>query len=147
MAVTKFWAPPFLVLSMCILEQKLCFRLEYTVTNHKETPGFTFGFPSSSNEVVNFGMEAIHRLTHSAKNDVRLCLRTGERSMLLILLLLLGGDIEINPGDNHVCSICSKPDKPHQATNKCDVRNSWFHAGCCKLPSIYINILSRSFCT
>ena len=97
---------------MCILEQKLRSRLEYTVTNHKEIPDFALGFPSSSNEAVTFGMEAIHRLTHSAKNDTRLCLRTGERSLPLILLLLLGGDIELNPGDNHLCSICSKPGQP-----------------------------------
>ena len=92
-------------------------------------------------------MEAIHRLTHSAKNDTHLCLRTGERSMPLILLLLLGGDIKLNPGDKHLCSICSKPAQPHQATNQCDVCDSWFHTRCCKLPSIYIDILSRSFCT
>ena len=92
-------------------------------------------------------MEVFHRLTHSAKNDIRLCFRTGERSMLIILLLLLGGDIELNPGDKHLCSICSKPAQPHQATNQCDVCDSWFHARCCKLPSIYIDILSRSFCT
>ena len=35
----------------------------------------------------------------------------------------------------------------HQATNQCDVCDSWFHARCCKLPSIYIDILSRSSCT
>ena len=150
MAVTNFWAPAFLVLMctlMCILEQKLCSRLEYTVTIHKGIPGSTFGFPSSSNEAVNFGMEVIYRLTLSAKNDVRLCLRTGERSTPLILLLLLGGDIELNPGHKHLCSICSKPAQPDQATNQCDVCDSWFHARCCKLPSIYIDILSRSSCT
>ena len=91
-------------------------------------------------------MEVIHQLTHSVKNDIRLCLRTGERSMPL-KLLLLGGDIELNPGDKHLCSICSKPAQPHQATNQCDVCDSWFHARCCKFPSIYINILSCSFCT
>ena len=146
-AVTKLWAPAFPLLLMCILEPKLIPRLEYTAINHKGIPGFTFGFPFSSNEAVNFGMEVIHRLTHSAKNDIRLCLRTGERSTPLTLLLLLGGDIELNPGDKHLCSICSKPAQPHQATNQCDVCDSWFHARCCKLPSIYIDFLSRSFCT
>ena len=58
-----------------------------------------------------------------------------------------GGDIELNPGDKHLCSICSKPARPHQATNQRVVCNPWFHARCCKLPSIYIDILSRSFCT
>lgn len=67
--------------------------------------------------------------------------------MPLILLLLLGGDLELNPGDKHLCSICSKPAQLHQATNQCDVCDSWFHARCCKLPSIYIDIPSRSFCT
>ena len=117
MAVTKFWAPAFPVLLTCILEQKFCSRLEYTIINHKGIPGFTFGFPSSSNEAVNFGMKVIHRLTHSAKNDIHLCLRTGERSMPLILLLPLGGDIELNPGEKHLC----KPAQPHLATNQCDV--------------------------
>ena len=35
---------------------------------------------------------------------------------------------------------------PHQAINQCDVCDSWFHAKCCKLPSIYIDLLSRSSC-
>ena len=130
----------------CILEQKLCSRLEYTVINHNGNLGFTFGFPFSSNEAINFGMEAIQRLTHSAKNDTCSCLCTSERSMLLILLLLLGGDIELNPGNKHPRSICSKPAQPHQATNQSDVCDWWFHARCCKLPSIYINILSHPFC-
>ena len=118
-----------------ILEHKLCSRLEYTVINHNGNLGFTFGFPFSSNEAINFGMEAIHQLTHSAKNDTCLCLCTSERSMLLILLLLLGGDIELNPGNKHPRSICSKPAQPHQATNQSDVCDWWFHARCCKLPS------------
>ena len=67
--------------------------------------------------------------------------------MPIILLLLLGGDIELNPGEKHLCNICSKSAQPHQATNQCDVCDSWFHARCCKLPSIHIDILSRSFCT
>ena len=66
--------------------------------------------------------------------------------MPLILLLLLGGDIELNTGNKHPRSICSKPAQPHQATNQSDVCDWWFHARCCKLPSIYINFLSHPFC-
>ena len=69
----------------------------------------------------------------------------------LVMLLLLGGDIEVNPGDKQKfsCGICSKPVRKNQARIQCDQCSNWFHvnANCCEISPAIFSILENSSCT
>ena len=51
---------------------------------------------------------------------------------VISLLLLLAGDIEVNPGPSykHPCSPCDKPVKSNQDGIQCDGCDFWFHRQC-----------------
>lgn len=70
--------------------------------------------------------------------------------MFLHLLLLLGGDIEANPGQwKFPCGICSKPLKSNQMGIQCDECEQWFHVrpDCCDLSNEMYEILANSSCS
>ena len=51
----------------------------------------------------------------------------------LFLLLLLAGDVEINPGPRHFrfpCGVCSAPVKSNQRGVQCEVCANWLHTRC-----------------
>lgn len=61
------------------------------------------------------------------------------------LLLLLSGDISLNPGPiRYPCTVCGKSVKSNQKALSCDVCQEWSHANCagvddslyCKLQSV-----------
>ena len=58
-------------------------------------------------------------------------------------LLLLSGDIELNPGPvKFPCTICKNPVKKNQRGLCCDVCNLWTHARCCRVSNDQYNQLS-----
>lgn len=58
-------------------------------------------------------------------------LRTS-RSLLTVVLLLLAGDVEVNPGSTkYPCTLCSKPVRKNQRGILCDKCKKWTHASCC----------------
>ena len=63
------------------------------------------------------------------------------------MVLLLGRDVEPNPGNKFPCGICTKPLKINQKGNQCDECNSWFHSKCCDISPAMYNILAKSSCT
>ena len=55
------------------------------------------------------------------------------RSLLTTVLLLLAGDVEVNPGPRtwkYPCGVCAKPVKRNQRGVQCDVCLSWLHTRC-----------------
>ena len=60
------------------------------------------------------------------------------------LLLWLGGDIELNPGDK--CDLCSKTVKSNQRGIQCDKCDRWYHAKCCEVSKELYNVLANSPC-
>ena len=70
--------------------------------------------------------------------DVAACKATFRRhlsnpSLMTIGMLLLAGDVEINPGPRvyrFPCGVCSAPVKSNQKGIFCDVCSSWLHARC-----------------
>lgn len=95
------------------------------------------------------GSKTLHRNITLANKQNRLQLRSSA-SFLTRILLLLGGDIELNPGDdvNYPCGICYETVKADQEGIQCNQCYCWFHKNteCCEiLPEMY-NILSTSPC-
>jgi hypothetical protein len=94
MAVTHFWAPLLILFLAFISMQKWYFN------------------PLAPKQVVTDGYEALYRIIYRANsvNVSRLC---SANVSSLCILLLLGGDIELNPGDKWPsCGVCSNQVKP-----------------------------------
>lgn len=53
-------------------------------------------------------------------------------SFLVLSLLLLSGNVELNPGPHykHPCGSCTKPVKPNQRGVQCDICDIWYHTRC-----------------
>lgn len=69
-------------------------------------------------------------------------------SRLLCKLLLLGGNVALNPGPNwkYPCGKCSKPVKSNQKGILCDFCDRWYHARCCEINNIQYDELADSSC-
>ena len=55
------------------------------------------------------------------------------RFLISIWLILLGGDVEVNPGPRnwkYPCGVCAKPVKSNQRGVQCDVCTMWLHTRC-----------------
>ncbi len=67
-------------------------------------------------------------------------------SAWVIIILLLAGDIELNPGPNwkYPCGECSGPVKCNQKGIYCDVCNTWLHTHCIGLSDLDYSIVQAS---
>ncbi len=87
-----------------------------------------FCTPLAPKQAVAYGYEVLYRIIYRANsvNVSRLCSRNVSS---LCILLLLGGDIELNPGDKWPsCGVCSNQVEPSQEGIKCNqCGNSWFN--------------------
>ena len=65
------------------------------------------------------------------------------------MILLLGGDVQLNPGDKwkFPCGIYTKPVKINQKGIQQDECHSWFHSKCCCISPTTYDILAHSSCT
>ena len=108
MAVMQFVAPLIIFLLGCLLQQKLSGFEENSYFNVKEVPEYEFS--------IRFAQE--RRLTgHEAPGKVLRTNMAGKnKHSFSYLLLLLGGDIGQNPGENNsqLCGLMSRfcNDKP-----------------------------------
>lgn len=71
------------------------------------------------------------------------------KSCLLLNLILLCGDISINPGPNwkFPYGLCKKPVKCNQRGIQCDSCDSWLHVRCLEMNIDEYEILANSSCT
>ena len=67
---------------------------------------------------------------------------------ILHCLLLLAGDISLNPGPQwkFPCSLCSNPVKRNQHGIQCDNCDGWFHTRCCAMGDDTYQTLAASSC-
>ena len=67
---------------------------------------------------------------------------------LLCKLLLLGGDVMLNPGPNwkFPCGKCEKPVKSNQKGIMCDFCDRWYHPRCCSVSDTMFVELANSSC-
>ena len=149
MATTRLLLSLALVFLVLILRQKWSSSISYQHINSQGVKKFRFCSPVDPKATVVLGSETLHRNITLANKQNRLQLRSSA-SFLTHILRLLGGDIELNPGDevNYPCGICYETVKADQEGIQCNQCYWWFHknTGCCEiLPEMY-NILSTSPC-
>ncbi len=114
-----------------------------------EIRDFGLNITLASTQSIAIGLESAHRLygckgTISTNNFDTKC---SERFLLLILLL--GGDIQINSGPNYKypCGVCSKPVKYNQKCSQCDNCNLRYHTKCCRIHNdMCSSLLANSSC-
>ena len=71
-----------------------------------------------------------------------------ETDTFLVNLLLLCGDISLDPGQGvkHLCAVCNKPVKPNQKAIQCNYCDRWHHTRCCEMNNLVYDALADSFC-
>lgn len=149
MAEAKFLAPLYLSFLGLFFAQILS-KSQNMATLDTEDPCGCFFYSSSSMkplEIAEFtGLLRFRNLTTSIQVNTY-----GKRSKNLTrfvtTLLLLSGDIQLNPGPaKYPCGQCSKPVKSNQRGILCDFCDVWFHARCLNIDKIAYNALANSSC-
>ena len=114
----------------------------------KGIDGFGLNTTLANSEPILIGFEAIYsqnRLNRTSST----CSSLTVIKRLLLSLLLLGGDIQLNPGPNwrYPCGVCNKPVKRNQKGIQCDHCDLWYHTKCCSVGDEMYHILANSSCT
>ena len=109
-----------------------CARLSPAVTI---APSYPSGSPDS------FRMVPFHKFSPcelARSSQAHLCIR---RSPFSVILMLLAGDIEMNPGPQREskwkfpCGVCSRPVMKNQPGVQCDKCDLWVHGSCAGISS------------
>ena len=100
-----------------------------------------------NSEPTPTGLEAFYSHNRSARALSTWSYSTGTKKCLLTVLLL-GGDIRLNPGPNwkYPCGTCNKPVKRSQKGIQCDHCDLWYHTKRCSIGDEIYNILANSSC-
>ena len=151
MAATRFWAPLLLLLLVSISRLKWEKTLRYYKLESYGTVQSTSCSPGSLENASLTRDVILHRELSRVKSwNTSYHFHSNGLSQL-VMLLLLGGDIELNPGDKwkFPCGICSNPVKRNQAGIQCDQCNLWFHVNskCCVISPEMYGILANSSST
>ena len=66
--------------------------------------------------------------------------------IFFLLILLLSGDIEINPGPSfkYPCGRCERPVKSNQKGIQCDLCDKWYHVNCEHISSESYHLLANN---
>ena len=79
-------------------------------------------------------------LNLSNTNDRRECRK--QNTTMLLLLILLGGDVQMNPGPNkYPCGICDRPVAKNHRGLECDECGYWVHIKCGDVTSTDYELL------
>jgi hypothetical protein len=140
------WALLIIFLFVCTFERR---RLTI-VESHCNNPGGVLEFknchPLARKDAISTGMEVLAHLVR-LKNAKRpqACF---EYLWSSHVLLLLGGDVELNPGDDvqPKCDLCMNLVEPQEYVVICQECNLWFHKLCCAFSEAANDVLSSSFC-
>lgn len=94
------------------------------------------------------GFEAIIRTHREERRRSAILKRDRTSSSFLVLwLLLLSGNVELNPGPHykHPCGCCIKPVKANQRGVQCDICDIWYHTRCMLMnPDMYEGLATPS---
>ena len=151
MAVTRFWAPPLVLLLACQLKlkwSKLVQNYDLDICEALQTTCIQTILKNTTELLRN--ESGYREFSRAKKSCVIFRLdRLNDPSQLPMLLLLLGGDIEVNPGHNRKfpCGICLKPVKKNQAGIQCGECSNWFHVNtkCIDIsPTVYSTLVNSS---
>ncbi len=103
---------------------------------------FAFSVPLVRREKFLLGNEAWNRTARSWRTNISSITCYGDR--IVFSLLLLGGDVETNPGDK--CGICLKRVKSNQTRIRCGECEICYHAECCNFELAMHDLINTSLC-
>ncbi|XP_015763562.1 PREDICTED: uncharacterized protein LOC107342574 [Acropora digitifera] len=140
----NFLAPFSIVVLAVLLSQKLA----YTPNIATGINGYGLNSVLASTEPFLTDLEAFYSYDRFTKESST---STSSRvfKRLLLSLLLLAGDIQLNPEPNwkFPCGSCNKPVKKNQKGFQCDHCNLWYHTKCCAVGDDSYYLLANSSCT
>ena len=129
--VVCFWPPLFFLLAASISHYVL--KVD---TNCFTEFGPCYKFVPRS--LCGSSVETLHELLLSKPRTAMFVSTSVTRDLrckALILMLLLRGTVEVNPGPiRFPCGYCSKPVKINQLALCCDGCDIWYHIPCLELP-------------
>ena len=141
MAVVSFLAP----LSMIVLAIIWLPRQRNEIIKLPNNLGHGLNRTLAGKNPIASGLEALVSVTSKSA----IFKRKGNvlERRLLLSLLMLSGNIEVNPGPiyKYPCGICSKPTKSNQKAIQCDFCDIWHHVKCIHL--VYGYALTAGFQT
>ena len=148
MAVIEISAPlSILVLALVLTNSQLNERPKAA-----EPPKYGLNCTFARKTITSTGWEAI--LVHSwSPRSRRLAIFSPKENTLtgrlLLSLLLLNGNIEVNPGPKlrYPCGMCSKAVTRNQRGIQCVGCDVWFHTKCMQMSSQVYEALANSSCT
>ena len=134
MAAINFQAPAALFILAVIMYTG---RLNHTLPQDKVID-FGLNTTFAAKDSPGIGFEAIVR-THREQRWRHAILKRNRTSssFLVLSLLLLSGNVELNPGPHykHPCGCCTKPVKANQRGVQCDICDIWYHTRCMQMSS------------
>ena len=139
----NFLAPLSVVFLAVLLSQKIY----YTPRRTRGINGYGLNSTLINSEPTPTGLEAFYSHNRSARALSTWSYSTVTKKCLLTVLLL-GGDIHLNPGPNwkYPCETCNKPVKRNQKGIQCDHCDLWYHTKCCSIGDEIYNIFANSSC-
>ncbi|XP_048586113.1 uncharacterized protein LOC125568277 [Nematostella vectensis] len=140
----NFLTPVFIAFLAILFNQKL----HYSPNLTSGINGFGLNCILANSESILTGLEAFY--SHNIRaNKMNVGRSSSEHKHLLLCLLLLGGDIQLNPGPKlkFPCGSCNKPVKSNQKGIQCDNCNLWYHTRCCSINDDLYYTLTASSCT
>ena len=136
-----------------LLVLSLFFRLKlnnFYITSSININSTDWSTLTNSTRPISIGLAAYRSRPRISQAGAILdsCPELGSPRQLLLSLLLVAGDISINPGPQwkFPCGFCSKPVKRNQRGIQCDNCDRWFHTRCCKIGDESYKILGLSSC-
>ena len=144
MAVMRYSAPLIIFLLAYITKFKLVDFFHKKNVETLEPKEFAFSVPLARREKLLLGNEAWNRTARSWGTNVSSITCYGDR--IVFSLLLLGGDVETNPGDkwNRSCGIYSKRVKSNQTKIQCEECQICYHAKCCNFEPTMYDLINTS---
>ncbi len=144
MAATNFLTPAALFILAVTMYTG---RLNHTLPQDKVID-FGLNTTFAAKEPPGIGFEAIIRTHREQRWRSAILKRDRTPSSFLVLsLLLLSGNVELNPSPHYKypCGSCTKPVKPNRRGVQCDICDIWYQT-CCMLmsPELYEGLANPS---
>ena len=136
---------PFSVLVFAVLLGQKSYYMPHSMMG---IDGFGLNITLASSDPILTGFVAIH-----SQNRLNItsctCSSSAVIKRFLLSVLLLGGDIQLNPGPNwkYPCGVCNKAVRRNQKGIQCDHCDLWYHTKCCSIGDKMYQILANSSCT
>lgn len=146
MAVTRLYPAVTLLLAgtyLLLAISKLC-------ESQNKSIDFGLNLTLALKRPIRAGLEAVNRSRRElARSTIFKSTARNPSRRLLLSLLLLSGNIELNPGPQYKqpCGECTKPVKNSQMGIKCDMCDVWYHAKCSNADLSMYEILANTSLT